>query len=296
MLIAIPILIAALGEAISERAGVLNIGLEGVMEWGALVGFIAVTSFQSLVVGFTAALIIGVILGLVVAILTVSLHANQFYTGIVLWIFSLGVTGFIHRMGFWHASTLATSPLDVVIPPFDRIPILGPVLFRTNAMTYVALGLTLIVWVLFEKTRAGLWIKAAGHRPEALDTVGVSVVRVRYLCVVMCSVLAAIAGAHISLVATGLYYSAGFFEGIVAGRGWIAIILVNFGSWQPLRILFGAILIGASWALQIRLQTLLPGYPVHVFLMLPYVVALMFLFLGRVSFPEALGRAYVRQR
>lgn len=296
LLIATPILIAALGEAICERAGVLNIGLEGIMEWGALVGFVAVTITGSVGLGFVMAALAGIILGLVVAALTVTLSTNQFYTGIVIWIFSLGATGFVHRLGFWHASTIDASFLNMTVPFFSEIPLIGPALFDTNIVTYMALLLALVVWILFSRTKLGLWITAAGHRPEALEAVAISPIRVRYLCLIVCSVLGAVAGAYISVVATGLYYSAGFFEGIVGGRGWMAIIVVNFGSWHAPRILFGAILIGVTWAAQLRLQMILKGYPVQMFMMLPYLVAGAFMFLGRVNFPGALGRPYIRRR
>lgn len=296
LLIATPILIAALGEAICERAGVLNIGLEGVMECGALAGFVGVTVTGSVGLGFVVAAIVGIVIGLLLAVLMVTLHTNQFYTGIVVWIFFLGVTGFVHRIGFWHASTVDASFLDIKIPLLSELPLIGPALFGANLVTYAALALALAVWVLFDRTKIGLWITAAGHRPEALETVGVSPTRVRYACLMICSMLGAIAGAHISVVATGLYYSAGFFEGVVAGRGWMAIILVNFGSWRAMRILFGAILIGMTWAFQLRIQTLVKGYPPQMFMMLPYVVAFVFMFMGRINFPAALARPYKRTR
>ena len=295
-LIATPILIAALGEAICERAGVLNIGLEGIMEFGALVGFVAVTVTGSVGLGFATAAIAGIAIGLLLAVLMVTLQTNQFYTGIVIWIFFLGVTGFVHRIGFWHASTVDASFLNISMPFLSDLPLIGPALFGTNLVTYAALMLALAVWFLFDRTKFGLWITAAGHRPQVLETVGISPTRVRYACLMTCSMLGAIAGAHISIVATGLYYSAGFFEGIVAGRGWMAIILVNFGSWRAMRILFGAVLIGVTWAFQLRLQTLLKGYPVQMFMMLPYLMALVFMFMGRINFPAALGRPYKRTR
>lgn len=295
-LIATPILIAALGEAICERAGVLNIGLEGVMECGALVGFVAATVTASVGLGFAIAGMAGLALGLLLAVLMVTLGTNQFYTGIVVWIFFLGVTGFVHRIGFWHASTIDASFLNVTIPVLNELPVVGPALFGTNVVTYSALLLAVAVWLLFDRTRIGLWITAAGHRPEVLETVGISPTRVRYVCLMVCSMLGAIAGAHISIVATGLYYSAGFFEGIVAGRGWMAIIVVNFGSWRAMRILFGAILIGVTWAFQLRIQTLVKGYPVQMFMMFPYLMALVFMFMGRINFPAALGRRYKRNR
>lgn len=296
VLIATPILIAALGETVAERAGVLNIGVEGIMEWGALVGFVVVTLSASLGLGFLAGVGAGVIFGVLVAVLTVTMHVNQFYCGIALWVFSIGMTSFIYRLGFGAAPPVKAAPLNVSIPVLREIPVLGPMLFDTNVMTYIALILTVGLWVFFDKTKLGLWVTATGHRPEVVETVGVDVVKLRYICLIAASALGGLAGAHISLVSTGFYYSTGAFEGLVAGRGWMAIIVVNFGSWKPFRILFGAFLIGISWALQLRLQTLLPGYPVHVLLMLPYVMALAFMFLGRVSFPDALGKAYIKER
>ncbi len=292
---ATPMLIAALGETICERAGVLNIGLEGIMEAGALAGFGFMTLTNSLGLGFGMAAIVGLMLGLVVAGLTVTLRADQFYTGIVLWIFMLGVTGFVYRTGLWNASSVSAAILNVRIPVLSDLPVVGG-LFAANLVTYGAIALALVVWIIFNRTRPGLWIDAAGHRPEALEIVGISPNVVRYSCLVVCSMLAAVAGAYISLVATGVYYATGFFEGTVAGRGWMAIILVNFGSWRALRILFGAILIGVTWSAQLSLQTMLKGYPVQMFMMLPYLIALAFMFLGRENFPRALGRPYKQMR
>jgi general nucleoside transport system permease protein len=298
--LAIPILLAALGEIVTERAGVLNLGLEGVMLVGALAGFMATawaaptlppgTAGLAPWLGLGAGALAGLLMGLVMAVLAVSLRTDQVVAGIMLVALGQGCTTYIYReaVGSLTARVAPMGPLP--IPVLGEIPVLGPVLFAHDPATYLSLGILVGIWFLLFRTSWGLALCAVGEHPTAAATAGISVTGTRYAAVLLGSALAGLGGAVLTAVQLGL-----FKENVTAGRGWIAVALVIFARWRPGLALAGALLFGCATALQFRLQALnLPWLPYELLLMLPYVLTLLVLLRARAgdAAPAALGRPY----
>lgn len=290
--VATPLLFAALGEMITERAGVLNLGIEGTMFLGAFAGFVVAATTGSLWLGLLAAVLVGIFCGLLMGLLTVTYGLNQHVSGLGVTLLTSGVALFVYRL-LYGASSAQTR-----IEPFPRLdPLarLGPAgeLLNQYALTYVALLLVPVIWWLLYRTSPGLRLRAVGENPEAADMAGVNVFRVRYLGLSIAGALMGLGGAFLSLAQLGA-----FTFGIIAGRGWIAIALVIFGNWDPLKVLAGALLFGAVQAIQLRLQaegvTLIPY---EALLALPYLVTILALaFAGRnASYPAALLKPYRRE-
>ena len=288
--IATPILFAGLGEVFAERAGVLNLGIEGIMLIGALLGFIAAYLSGSLWVGLLAAMLTGLLAGLLMGWLAVTLGLNQHVSGLGVTLLASGLALFFFRVLFKGS---ANPPR---IEPFQQIslPWLGPVapIFEQYGLTYlVFLLVPLAAWVL-SRTTFGLWIRSVGENPEAADTAGVHVARVRYAALAISGILMGLGGAFLSLAQLG---TATF--GIVAGRGWVAIAIVIFGNWQPGKVLLGALLFGGVEALQLRLRAIGLQVPYQLLLALPYLATIAALALaGRnASYPAALLKPYRRE-
>lgn len=292
-----PLLLVALGEIICERAGVLNLGAEGMMLMGAVCGFAACTAGSSLAAGVAAAMLAGGLLSLAHAVLSVTFRANQIVSGLALSILGLGLSSFIgERMGLiLQPAALGFTAIE--IPLLSRIPFFGPALFRQNLLAYAAYALALVVWFLLFKTRLGLRIRAVGESPATADVTGVRVAAVRYLCVALGGILAGLGGAYLSLS-----LSPGWKEQMTAGRGWVALALVIFGTWHPGKAALGALLFGALYSLDTRMQARGTVIPVQFLQMIPYVGTILFLSLAQrkssrraVAAPEALGRPYFRE-
>ncbi|BCP52700.1 ABC transporter permease [Kaistia sp. 32K] len=295
MRLAIPIMLAALGGLFSERSGVLNIGLEGAMLIGAFVGFVAAFLSGSLALGVLAAVLAGIVFGLILGFYTITLGANQVVVGIAMNLLAVGVTAFFYRLIFGSGTQ---SPRIDAFPPLDLgaladIPLIGPLLFRQDLLAYVALGLVVVAWVVMAKTRLGLNIRAVGEHPEAAETLGLDVYRIRYLAVAISGALAGLGGAFLSLSATGI-----FIDNMTAGRGYIALAILILGRRHPVGVLLAALLFGAADALQLRAQLLPTGVPFQFMLMLPYVLTIIVLagFVGRGGAPAALGVPFRRGR
>jgi simple sugar transport system permease protein len=289
------ILYACLGELITERAGVLNLGIEGIMLMGALAGVAGCMSTGNAWVGAGLALIAGAAMAAIHAILTVGLRANQVVAGLALTIFGAGLSAFLGRDLVGLPLPDAFRRLDV--PLLADIPILGRVLFQQSALTYISYVLVAFLWWYIYRTRAGLRLRAIGERPEAADAMGVDVARLRALYVIAGGALAGLGGAAITLGT-----NPGWAEGVTAGRGWIAVALVIFAAWNPGRAAIGAYLFGGVEAAQFRLQT--EGVDLSPFFlnMLPYLFTILVLVLSTreatrraLGAPAALGRAYMRE-
>jgi general nucleoside transport system permease protein len=286
---ATPLLLAALGETITERAGVINIGLEGVVlcgAFGALVG----AGAAGIAGGYAAAALGGLAAAAVFALFAVLLRADQIITGTAVTLLAFGATGTLYR-SFYGASgaslsipTSATLP----VPGLSAIPIIGPALFDQPAVTYVALLLTALIWWALWRTHAGLSLRAIGESPDAALAAGVSPRRVQLLAVLVSGLLGGLAGGTLVLAQVGT-----FAEGMSAGRGFIAIAIVALGRWHPGGVLVAALVFGAASALQFVFQALGLALPYQLFLALPYVVALAALAgaARRGRAPAALGRA-----
>lgn len=288
--IATPILLAGLGEVFAERAGVLNLGIEGIMLMGAILGFIAAYLTGSLWIGLSFAMITGLLAGLLMGLLAVTLGLNQHVSGLGVTLLTSGIALFFFRVLF---KGTANPPK---IEPFQPIslPWLGPLepIFEQYWLTYFAFLLVPIAWWVLYRTTAGLWIRSVGENPEAADTAGVNVSAVRYAALATSGVLMGLGGAFLSLAQLG---TATF--GIVAGRGWVAIAIVIFGNWQPEKVMLGALLFGGVEALQLRLRAVGLNVPYQLLLSLPYLATIAALALaGRnASYPAALLKPYKRE-
>ena len=289
--IATPLVLGTLGELVCERAGVLNLGIEGIMTAGAMSGWLAVYLGTDLWTGVLVAALVGAAFGLLHALLTVPLGLSQHVTGIGVTLLATSLAYFTYRMVLPTASSPprieAFAPL--AIPFLSDLPFVGEALFRQTALTWLAVGSVAVVAWALHRTPLGLAVRAVGENPAAAESQGVSVQTVRIGAVMAGSALMAVGGAFLTMSA----FNAFFFE-MVAGRGWICIALVVFASWRPGKALLGALLFGAFDAFQVRLQQVVPGVPYQVFLMLPYLLSIAALVAvsRRAAYPQALMVPY----
>jgi ABC-type uncharacterized transport system permease subunit len=289
------ILLATVGEIFAERAGVLNLGVEGMMLVGAIGGF--ATSFHtgSPWLGLAAGALAGGLLSLIHAFLSVTLRVNQVVSGLALTIFGMGVSGFY---GQSMVGQPAPGFLPVAVPLLSEIPFLGEVFFRHDAVVYLSFAVVGTAWVMTYRTRSSLNLRAVGENPLAADAMGLNVARIRYRYVFTGGLLAGAGGAYLSLAQTRMWV-----QNLTAGQGWIAIALVIFALWNPLRAAVGAYLFGGINALQMRLQAWGTVLPVHLLLMLPYVLTVAVLIVisarhrrdGSSRGPAALGLPFFRE-
>jgi len=292
--IASPLIFGVLGALLCERAGVLNLGIEGIFVAGAMAGWMAVWLGAGLWGGVFFAALAGAALGLLHGILTVPLGLSQHVSG-------LGVTMFATSLSYF---TYRTSLPDVTSPPriepfraldipiLSDLPFIGPVLFQQTALTWVALGLVGAVWYIMSRTPLGTALRAVGDNPDSVDAQGLSVYGLRIGAIVAGSARMALGGAFLTMSAFDA-----FFFGMVNGRGWICIALVIFASWRPGKALLGAILFGAFDALQVRLQTEVGALvPSQIFLMTPYILSILALVVAarRADYPRALLKPWFK--
>jgi ABC-type uncharacterized transport system permease subunit len=290
---ATPIGLAAMGGVLSERSGVLNIGLEGMMLTGALAGAMGSHFLGGPWMGTLAALVAGAALGVVLAYLTVTLGANQIVTGVGINLFALGFTTFVERVVLRPAGIEAVpSFAQLAAPGLRAIPLLGPLLTNLTPLVLVAIVIAPILAVFLYRTPWGLALRATGEAPRAVDTAGVSVFLVRYIAVAASGALAGMGGAFLSLGQLNL-----FSENMTAGRGFIALAAVILGKWNPVGALAAAFLFGAAEALQLFVQSYGLGVPYQIPTMLPYVLALAVLagFVSRAIPPAAEGIPYQQE-
>ncbi len=290
--IASPLIFATLGELICERAGVLNLGIEGIMTAGAFAGWFTVYMGGDLWTGVLVAALTGMALGLLHSTLTVPLGLSQHVVGIGVTLLATSLTYYIYRL----ALPEVTSPPKIepfqpwAVPGLSQLPIVGEALFTQTPLTYLAFIMVgVVAWVLY-RTPLGLALRAVGENPSAVEAQGISVTAMRMGAVMAGSALMAIGGAFLTMSAFN-----SFFFNMINGRGWICIALVVFGSWRPGKALIGAILFAAFDAYQIRLQQLTGGVvPYQLFLMLPYVLSIVALILvaRRATYPKALMVPY----
>lgn len=290
-----PLALAGLGEAYSERGGVLNIGLEAIMLSGAFCGFIVANLTQDVNLGILAAIAGGLIIGLIHAALSVSCRADQTIAGLALNFFALGLTSYGFLMRFGKTTNLAKCPVTPVlpIPLLSDVPFLGPVLFRQNAFVYAVFIAVIVSLVVFARTEWGTSLVAVGENPQAADSAGLSVGRIRYTAAAINGALGGLAGAALTLGSLGF-----FMENVTSGRGYIALVVVILGRRAPIGVLLAALLLGAADALQFRVQTLGMNIPSQLFIMFPYVATVLVLLFsaGRSSDPAALGQPFERGR
>ena len=281
MVAATPILLAAIGELVVERAGVLNLGVEGMMITGAICGFAVAVETGSPWLGFLAAAIGGAALSFLFVILTQFALANQVASGLALTLFGLGLSSLL---GQSYVGIKPPPTPDLHIPLLSDIPILGPVVFSHDLILNLGIAIVAGVWALLKFTRAGLILRAVGENHDAAHALGYKVVRIRVMAILFGGACAGLGGAYISLVRVPQWT-----EGMTAGVGWIALALVVFASWKPWRVLLGAYLFGGITVLQLNLQAAGVAIPVEYLAMSPYVITIVVLVILSADKSRALG-------
>jgi simple sugar transport system permease protein len=289
------ILLPALGETLTERSGVQNLGVEGMMLMGALFGYIVDIETNNIVLAFIAAAIAAMSLALVHAFLSITLRANQIVSGLAVTLFGSGLTAFLGKpfVGAQAPVVLTRVP----IPVLSQIPVLGQIVFTQDPVVYATFVLVPLFWYFVYRTRPGLNLRAIGESPATADAMGVGVAARRYLYTLIGGAFAGIGGAYLSLG-----YTPTWVEGMTAGRGWIAVGLVVFGTWDPLRVMAGAYLFGFVDGFQLRAQGLGSTIPAFFLNMLPYLFTVIVVSLSsgerlqrRLGIPRALGLPYWRE-
>ncbi|HEV7245602.1 MAG TPA: ABC transporter permease [Shinella sp.] len=292
---ATPLVLASLGELVTERSGVLNLGVEGMMVMGAVLAFAATQATGSPYIGILAGIACGALFSVLFGFLTLTLVANQVATGLALTILGLGVSG---QIGEPYVGMSGIKLQPIVIPLLSDIPVLGPLLFKQDLIFYLSIALVFGVnWFLF-KSRAGLKLRAIGDSHGSAHALGIHVIRTRYLAVMFGGACAGLAGAQLSLV-----YTPQWVENMSAGRGWIALALVVFASWRPWRLLAGGYLFGAVSISQLHAQALGLGIPSQFLSALPYAATVIVLVLishnrrtTLINTPASLGKPFVPDR
>jgi simple sugar transport system permease protein len=288
---AVPLLLAGLGEQMSEKAGVLNIGIEGMMIAGAYVGFLAAFSTESLWLGFLCGALAGIAVAAVMALLCVRLGMNQIVIGIGLTLGMEGLTALLHHVQFSQTYPRLPAADVTPIPGLAEIPVIGKALFQHNLLVYLAVLLVFVMSTIYRRTQFGLNLQAAGDKPAALDITGVDVVATRTAAVLTTGALAGLGGAYLANVGAGI-----FVPFITNGAGFLGIVLAMLARGRPLWVLFGALLFGISLSLTTALQVAGINIPTDVIQMIPFlaVMVMLVIFGRRASLPAALGVPYVR--
>ncbi len=288
--LATPYLYAAIGETFGQRSGVLNLGVEGQMLLGAFAAFYLTFTTGNLLLGVLAAMVVGGLMGLAMAFVTVNLKAEQGISGIGFYLFGLGLSDLLFQRLLGTVETVRGFS-RIHIPFLSDIPLLGEIFFNHNLLVYLAFALVPIAWFVLNKTTLGLKIRAVGEHPEAADSVGVSVARVRYFTIILGGVLSGVAGASLSIALLNV-----FQQNMTSGLGFIAVALVYFGGWRPWGVLGGALLFSMVNSLQLWIQVLGIPIPSDIAVMMPYVLTILALILAvsRVRAPSALTKPFGR--
>lgn len=289
--VATPLIFGTLGELFCERAGILNLGIEGTLFFGSFVGFTVASMTGSLWLGVLAAIVAGMLSGLLMGVLSVQLGVNQHVSGLGITLLLTALSLFLFRLIFGEQKIPPSVTAFKVVSPFGDLPFIGPI-FSQHILTYIALLLIPLAWWVLYRTNFGLDIRAVGENPEAADAAGVNVYRTRYWALVIGGALMAVGGAFLSLAQLGA-----FTFGIISGRGWVCIALIIFANWIPIKVLWGALLFGGVASLQLRLQTTGLKLPYEAFLALPYIVTIIALTVAgrKASGPAAVLKPYKRE-
>lgn len=291
MVASTPILLAAIGEMVTEKSGVLNLGVEGMMILGAICGFATAVETGSPALGFIAAAVAGAAFSMIFGILTQFLLSNQVATGLALTLFGLGLSALIGQ-GYVGIKAPPMPRLD--LPVLSDLPVVGPILFSHDAMLYVSLLLVAGVWLFLTRTRGGLVLRAVGEGHDAAHALGYKVIRIRLAAIAFGGACAGLGGAYLSLVRVPQWT-----EGMTAGAGWIALAIVVFASWRPWYVLIGAYLFGGIVVLELNLQAAGVNVPVALLSASPYIMTIVVLVLmsrsksrAALNAPADLGRSF----
>ncbi|MCD6244693.1 MAG: ABC transporter permease [Candidatus Korarchaeota archaeon] len=292
---ATPLLLASLGEIYAERSGILNLGVEGMMAMGALSSFVASLLTGNPWIGVLAGLLVGAALSLIHGIISIHLKGNQVVSGLALTMFGLGLSSVIGRIYIGNQLPVDARFLPVPFKPLSSIPLIGKVFFEQDPLFYMGIVLAVVLWFILNRTKIGIVIRSTGENPAAVDAMGISVPKVRYGATLLGGALAGLGGAYLSVS-----YNPAWIENITAGRGWIALALVIFALWDPIRALLGAYLFGIVEASGYTLQAI--GYSQWLLNGLPYLLTIVILTVGatesmrrRMGAPAALGIPYERE-
>ena len=288
--LATPYLFAALGETFAQRSGVLNLGVDGVMLMGAFSAFYVVFNTENVWLGVGAALLVGALMGLLMAVVSVTLQAEQGISGIGLYLFGLGMSSLLFKTQIGSVESVqGFGPIN--IPLLSDLPVIGRVFFQHSLLVYLAYALVPVAAFVINHTTFGLKVRAVGHNPEAADSLGVNVNRVRYATLMIGSALAGLAGASLSIGLLNI-----FQENMTNGLGFIAVALVYFGGWRPVGVLMGALLFSTVNALQLWVQVLGLPIPSDLAVMMPYVLTIVALAFAvrQIQQPAALTKPYER--
>ena len=295
ILYAVSVLYAAVGEIFTQKAGVMNLGLEGIMLMGAVSGYLVAVHKQNLGLAMVVVITVGAALGLIFAFVTVTLQADQTVAGMAMLTFGTGLSGFIGRDVCGVSANLAFEP--IAIPLLSKIPIIGPSMFNQNILVYVMYIIIPVAMIYIYKTRPGMILRALGENPATLDSAGYNVFALRYGYVIFGSAMAAVSGACVSLAYTNFWS-----DNMTSGKGWIAVALVVFASWNPLVAVFGALLFGAISVIGVDIQMFYSVLPSQFYSALPYVATIIALIFTtgnfrkkRSSAPAALCIPYNRE-
>src|SRR5512145_1695348 len=286
-----PYLYAAIGETFGQKSGVLNLGVEGQMLLGAFAAFYVVLTTNNLWLGVLAAMIVGALMGLAMAYVTVNLNAEQGISGIGFYLFGLGMSDLLFQKLVGNVETVQGFP-PIYIPVLSDIPYIGKIFFTQNIMVYGAYLLVPSALFVLNRTTLGLKIRSVGENPDAADSLGVSVARTRYFTIILAGTLSGIAGASLSIALLNV-----FQQNMTSGLGFIAVALVYFGAWRPAGVLGGALLFSLINSLQLWIQVLGIPVPSDIAVMMPYVVTILVLVatVSRVRAPSALTRPFERE-
>jgi ABC-type uncharacterized transport system permease subunit len=294
--ISTPILIAALGELVTERGGIMNLGVEGTMLMGAFVAFMVTFRTGSLLLGTIAAIFAGGVMGLIMTFMATTLKVDQTITGLGLNLLGAGLSLFWYRLGFENVGgegspTIATSNI-VEIPILSHIPYIGTIFFSQQLLTYIAFLMVPVIWYFLYRTKYGLRIRSLGENPLALDMKGIKVAQLQYIATIFGGMMAGLGGSFVTIGTT-----ARFLPGITSGRGWLAIVIVIAGNWIPWRILAATLVFAFLDALQLQIQGIGVQIPYQILLALPYIIVIIILMGGRARAkpPQFLGSTYYRE-
>ena len=288
---ATPLLFAALGEMVTEKSGVLNLGVEGMMVMGAIVGFVAEYHSGNATIAIFSSILAGIFMAAIFALFVLNFHASQVPTGLALTIFGIGLSALV---GQSMIGVAYEGLPKLFIPVLSSIPVIGSLLFQQDFLVYLSIVMVVAVHYFLNKTRAGLILRAVGDSHDAAHAMGYSVVKIRFMAILFGGAMAGLSGAYLSLA-----YSPMWVEQMTAGRGWIALALVVFACWRTLRVLLGAYLFGGISILQLHAQALGIGIPSQVMSMLPYLATIIVLVIIsrdlskiKLNAPASLGRAF----
>jgi ABC-type uncharacterized transport system permease subunit len=289
------LLYPTIGEIFAERSGILNLGVEGMMIMGAFFGFVVTYITKNPYLGFLAGVLAGGLTGLIHAFVSITLRGNQVVSGLALTIFGLGFTNFYGQK--WINLRSPVAPSQIAIPVLAKIPYIGPVFFKQDALVYTSYIVAIVMWFILYKTKVGVHLRATGQNARAADAMGVNVYATRYWWTFLGGLLAGAGGAYLTIA-----YAPFWLDGMTAGRGWIALALVIFAMWDPLNAMIGAYLFGGIDALQLQLQAIGVTIPSSLLNMLPYLLTLIVIIIAtlivrvkHISAPKELGVPYNRE-